>query len=316
MSEKYIFQIETSHLCDLRCPECAIGGGVADRRKAFMTYEEYKIVASKIQNYASYIFLHIWGEPLLNPDIFKIIRLTSSFSRCHISTNGMCMTDTMAEDLILSGVSDVLVSIDGMTDEIYSKYRVGGDVNKAISALKMLHSYNLKHGQRVRIVPQFIVFKHNQHEMEMFRNLCRELGLLPTFKAPYIRNVLEFQVADDPQYTRPRYSDISQLKVAMTGCKSFMNGCFILVDGSVVACCSDYNGETLFGNIFKQELAEIRNSDEFKKFENKIKSGDIPKFCLDNCMSWSLESKYMTYIGSNNDSVINKMMKKICSMFK
>lgn len=62
-----IFSIETMLGCDLRCPECATGGGMITRSKGFMTFDQFKIIANKIRHYCKYLYLHLWGEPLLNP---------------------------------------------------------------------------------------------------------------------------------------------------------------------------------------------------------------------------------------------------------
>ncbi len=306
----YIFQIETCSMCNLACPECAIGGNVVNRKKQFMSFDNYKIIADKIKSHASYIYLHIWGEPLLNPDIFDIINYTSKFVRSNISTNGMCVSSDISDKLILSGVTDVIVSIDGVSNEVYSKYRVGGDVETAFNALRLLNDSNIRHGNNVRIIPQYIVFKHNQHEIDKFKSICNELKLNPYFKAPYLRNNDKFQVSDDPVYIRPSFKSVNKLMDAMANCKSFLGGRFILVDGTVVACCSDYNGTTCFGNILYQDFDDIYNSQKFKKFETQIFSGNIPSFCIDNCMSWSLDKRISTkkYNAiSFIESILNKL---------
>jgi len=281
-----VFTIETNLTCNLRCPECAIGGNLVNRAKGFMKFDQFRIIADKIQPFVKLCYLFNWGEPLLNPDIFKIIGHAASNFNAHIviSTNGLLLTETASQQLIDSGVSEVLVSIDGTSQEVYEKYRIGGNVEKALSSLKVLQRINLRRGDRVKITPQFIVFKHNQHEMRPFMEFCKSIGLSPFFKSPYIRNGSEFSDSDYPELRRKRYPDIQSLRHAMRGCRDPREVFTINMDGSVVVCCNDYDGTTAFGNIFGQSVKEIWNCEQSLKFRRAILRGNAPQFCIDNCM--------------------------------
>ena len=164
------FAIETVLGCNLRCVECAVGSELVQRKHGVMSYERYLAVMEKISAHASYIYLHLWGEPMLNPDIYAMIAHASRTCRTNISTNGVLMDDAAAKKLITSGVSEIIVSIDGMTQAVYEKYRRNGDVRKALSSLVHLVKYNRLYGDRVDISPQFIVFEHNRHQMREFIN--------------------------------------------------------------------------------------------------------------------------------------------------
>jgi surface carbohydrate biosynthesis protein len=283
------FMVETILGCNLHCPECAVGGNMIERKKGWMSFERFRLIADKIRPYCKYLYLHIWGEPLLNKDIFKIIAYASTFTRTNISTNGMLLTRETAEKLIASGVSDVIVSIDGVSQEVYEKYRVGGSAEKALGALKMLQECNQKAGCPITIIPQYVVFAHNQDEMEAFSDICRAIGLTPTFKAPYIRSGSRYANADDPAYTRSSYTDTASLKKAMTSCPSPVDVLTVLLDGSCVMCCYDHNCLTNYGNLFEQEVLEIWNSEAYLRDRWNIVQGNPPPFCLENCLHWTLE---------------------------
>ncbi len=286
------FSIETVLACDLQCPECAIGGDAIVRKKGFLDFEHFKIIAERIRPYAKYLYLHLWGEPMLNKDIIKIIQYASAICKTNISTNGISLSSEKAETLITSGVADIIVSIDGVTQDVYEKYRKGGDVKKAMSSLECLQHFNMKHGNKVHISPQFVVFEHNQHEMESFREYCKSLGLHATFKAPYIRRSDScLQYSDYPELQRKHYPDIISLRAIMSKCPNPQNVFTILLDGSVVICCHDFNKATCFGNIFEMDVLDIWNNPEYRKFRWNILTGNAPEFCLNNCLSYFLEQR-------------------------
>ena len=291
--EKYFpttFIIETALACNLKCPECAIGGGMIDsRNKGYLTFDRFKIIADKIKPYAKYLYMHLWGEPMLNKNIIKMIRYAAEFTSTNISTNATILTEEKIEELILSGVKNIIVSIDGTSQEVYEKYRVGGKAAVALKNLELLAYYNKKHLHKVNIIPQFIVFKHNQHEIESFKNICKSLELTPYFKSPYIRTQdSKLSYSDFKEYRRLDYPDMKSLKEAMSECINPRNVFSINIDGSTIICCHDYNSQTSFGNIFEHDVAEIWNSPSYRKFRWNIFNKLTPEFCLDNCMTYYL----------------------------
>lgn len=305
-----IFTVEIVLGCNLKCPECAIGGKKITRNQGVMTFEQFRVIADRIRPFAEYLYLHNWGEPFLNKDLFRIIKYASNFARTNISTNAQLITRTSARKLIRSGVSDILVSIDGMSTEVYEQYRCGGNLDKALDGLKWLVLYGKSYrSQLVRafrmlrrgigksrraaktsILPQFIVFQHNEHEMQAFEEFCHSLGLAPSFKAPYLRKGSSFCRANDSAYHRAEYQDLAHLLKAMTECSAPREAFTILLDGSVVACCYDHDGGLVFGNVFEQDVLEIWNSPDYRAFRKTVLTGAAPQFCIKNCLLYTLRS--------------------------
>lgn len=289
------FAIEVVLGCNLRCPECEIGNSHISRKKGMMTFTELKIIADKIKPFAKLVYLHLYGEPLLNKDIFLMIEYVSKFSSVNISTNGQLVNSEVAKKLILSGVTDIIVSIDGVTQDVYEKYRIGGDVVIAFNALKELVYYNQIYGNHVKILPQFIVFQHNEHQIDQFREICRSLGLKPFFKAPFIVNKSLFQRSSHHKYWREYFSNFEKYITALSkDCDSIRSVMTILLDGSIIPCCYDYQGAISFGNIFQQEVLEIWNNPTYYSFRYETYNGEISKFCTDNCLMFYYDEEYAT----------------------
>jgi MoaA/NifB/PqqE/SkfB family radical SAM enzyme len=278
------FTIETALGCNLRCVECAVGGGLIGRKHGMLSFDRFTLVADKVRPYCRYFYLHLWGEPMLNRDIFEIIGHASTFARTHISTNANTLDAESALRLITSGVADVIVSIDGFTQRTYEKYRRGGDVKKALRGLCLLQEFNRKTGGRVNIAPQFIVFEHNAHEMALFGEFCKSIGLAPVFKAPYLRKGSSLRNSGIAQFERQLSSCQETRKGMMRQCPNATGVFTMLLDGSVVACCYDHNRATCFGNIFESGVEDIWMSPDYVRFRTSILQGNPDQFCLDNCL--------------------------------
>lgn len=278
------FTLETVLGCNLRCPECAVGGGLVKRAYGQMSMNQYLTLAKKIRPHARYIYLHLWGEPLLNKDIFSMVRHSEEFARTNISTNANLLNPTNAKELIISNVTDIIVSIDGVTQPVYETYRRRGNVTKAIRGLVQLAQFNAQRTKPANIIPQFIVFKHNEHEANAFSQLCKEIGLSPSFKAPYLRPGSALKPTGHPKLTRISHTDPSIRVNAMRACPNARDVVTVLLDGRVVACCYDHNGVTSFGNLYEQNFDDIWNSHKYQDFRSNLLNGHPTPFCTQECL--------------------------------
>lgn len=278
------FTVETILGCQLSCRECAIGGGLVKRTHGVLSFLAFKKIARKIEPYCQYLYLHLWGEPLLNTDILQMIRYASTFTRTNISTNANNLDPELAEALIDSGVTDIIVSIDGMTQEVYEQYRQGGSLEKACHGLVLLQKFNARHDRKVNIAPQFLVFGHNQHQMTSFSEFCHANDLKPAFKAPYIRKDSVLSHSDHGQYVREKSTNPDLRRKNMTQCPNALDVFTIHRDGAVVCCCYDHNQTESFGNIFEQPVADIWEGTRFRQFRTGILKGNPPPFCMEHCL--------------------------------
>lgn len=278
------FTLETVLGCNLRCPECAVGGGLVKRPYGQMSMEQYLTLAEKIRPHAQYVYLHLWGEPLLNKDIFSMVRHAGEFARTNISTNANLLDPAKARELIQSGVTDIIVSIDGVTQPVYETYRRRGDVSKAIRGLVLLAQFNARRASPAHITPQFIVFEHNLAEKDAFAQLCAEIGLAPSFKAPYLRPGSALKATGLPGLTRAVAQDPAARAQAMRACPNVRDVMTVHLDGRAVACCYDHNGATGFGNLYTQSLEDIWNAPAYRDFRCGVREGRPDPFCARECL--------------------------------
>ena len=283
-----MFYVETVMACNLRCPECVIGTDNVKRTKQVMKLEDYEIISKKIEPYAKLVYLHKWGEPLMNKNIVKMITITSKYAHPHISTNGILIDKKKAEGLITSGLGTLIISIDGLTQNTYEKYRVGGEVKKVVENIKMLEKINSYYSNPVTILPQFIVFDHNYHEVEEFKQFCENINLKPVFKKPYIRFGI-VKESNDKKYRRIKYLNKEDHLNAISKCGHVTCVMTITVSGKLLLCAQDYNGEWPLGNILdkKTTVESLWNHPFYKSEREKIMNKCAPEICTNKCMIYN-----------------------------
>lgn len=178
LGKPYWLTLDPTNFCQLRCPFCPTGAERKVRAKAILRFEDYKKLIDELGPTLLHIDFMNWGEPLLHREIFEMVAYAKKFGiDTHISTNLNEFNEAMAEKMVLSGLDAVTLSIDGLTQETYAKYRVRGDYDKVIGNLKTLVRKKKELGRRhPYVIWQFLVFKHNEHEVERARAFGKELG--------------------------------------------------------------------------------------------------------------------------------------------
>lgn len=182
----YWVKIETSRVCNLNCPGCYAHGSEIDpsypdekKTKRFMALEEFKTVLDQVKRTAFAVQLYDEGEPLLNPEIFDIIRYArkSNVGTVISSNFSMVLKDNDFEELVHAGLDHIVIGIDGSTQEIYEQTRVGGNLERVIDNTKKLMETKKRLKQkRPSVEIQFVQKPFNMHEMTTVEALAHQLG--------------------------------------------------------------------------------------------------------------------------------------------
>lgn len=108
--------------CNLRCQHCYISAGDRSYRDE-LTTDEAKAFLSDIAQMGCPVVLFSGGEPLVRTDVYELAsHATEAGLRVVLSTNGILITEDVAERLAAAGVKYVGVSLDG-TKEVHDKFR-------------------------------------------------------------------------------------------------------------------------------------------------------------------------------------------------
>ena len=176
----YEWEVDTTNICQLKCPLCHTGLDNIHRAKGVMSFETYRKTVDEIKNYCVWLTLYSWGEPFLNKDIDEYIAYAHRARLATIiSTNlNKPLTTEMAEAVVRSGLDTMIVSLDGVTQEVYEQYRVAGCLDRVLDNLRLLVETKRRLGFETPYLEwQFIVMKQNEHQIEAARALAEEIGV-------------------------------------------------------------------------------------------------------------------------------------------
>lgn len=272
--------IEPTNICNLKCPLCPTGAGLIKRKKGFMTFNNFKKIIDETGDYIIHLRLWNWGEPLLNKEIFNMISYAKTKKIfVNLSTNSNFLTEEFAERLIDSGLDELIISLDGASEKTYNQYRKGGDFNKIINSLNFLIKEKKRLNKKFPYIKlQFIIMKHNEHEIQKIKSLSRELGVdelvfktvgvMDYFSKEDIRKYLPANKKYS-RYNMQRNDIVSKVKIK-NWCDFIWEEMVINWDGSVVPCCFDMNNLFVLGNAFSDKIKNIWNNKRYISLRKTI----------------------------------------------
>ena len=256
--------IEITNICNLNCNFCPS----TKRQLKYMSQKEFLHVISQVRSFTDYIYFHLMGEPLLNPELesfFEICKNTGL--QVNITTNGTLLrrsADILLNASALRKVSISLHSFEANDTQldmqeyladtidfakeasqkgIICELRLWNEQSEGINASNYLNSYILNAIERAINIDFSLQASLGQsHNIKLQDKLF--LQLAQKFEWPD----MDSEIIDEGVF-----------------CYGLRDQFGILVDGTVVPCCLDNEGNIPLGNIFNEPLSKILNAERAKK---------------------------------------------------
>ena len=263
--------VEITNICNMSCSFCH----GTKRKKEQMSLGEFARIVGNLRGVTEYLYLHVLGEPLTHPMLPTFIEYASACGfKVAITTNGTLL-DKRGDDLIKAGVYKINVSLHSFeaADEAKQEEYVRSCVSFADKASKAGVLTVLRLWNRTSECEIL-----NDKTVETIRE---QLGDGWTFGArgARIRDKLHLEYGDRFEWPDICGEDLGD-KVFCHGLGDHFG---ILVDGSVVPCCLDAEGDMVLGNIFKEDIRAILSSERALSikagFENKKGVEELCRKC-------------------------------------
>jgi len=269
-----ILTIEPTNICNLRCPLCVTGNGAMERANGRMDFDTYCRLIDEIGDRIMYIVLFQQGEPYINRRFNDFVAYAKR-RRIYVttSTNAHYLDPATAEATVQSGLDTMIVSVDGATQDSYEHYRVGGSLEKVKQGIRNLVAAKRRHRSKTPyIYMQFLLMRHNEHELRQMEFMAKELGVDRLLKKNIQVETLEEAHEWLPAKEKFRRYTVTENELTVKrggrgACPRPWLTTLVNWDGSVVPCCFDKNGHHTTG--------DLRNT---ASFEAVWKSGRYSQF--------------------------------------
>ncbi|MGL4373028.1 MAG: radical SAM/SPASM domain-containing protein [Turicibacter sp.] len=275
--------IEITNICNLSCEFCP----KTNRTLKFMQEEEFETIVKKVKPYTDHIYLHLMGEPLLNPNLKSFLDISHQQNlKVNLTTNGTLLPKV--KDILIASpaIRQINISLHSfeaneshLTLQSYVE-QVGAFVNEVIVNSSIIISIRL--------------WNMDSQELKGSNSLNQDIiDLLQEVLVPdvAIRESLEnkssLKLKPNLYLNMAEKFDWPDIELMQTYehvfCYGLRDQMGVLVDGTVVPCCLDSEGNIPLGNLFESDLGEIIESQRAKAiydgFSNRCAVEDLCKRC-------------------------------------
>lgn len=290
---------EPTTSCNLRCPECPSGKREFTRPTGMLQNDFFKSTIDELYKEISYLIFYFQGEPFLNPKFLDMVKYASAKNiYTATSTNAHYLTDAVAKQTVESGLSRLIISIDGTTQETYEQYRIGGDLKKVIEGAENIVKWKKElRSKTPHIIFQFLVVKPNEHQIKDVEVLAKKIGVDEVrFKTAqmydYVNgNKLIPTIEKYSRYKKQTDGTYTIKNEMLNHCWRLWHSTVITWDGLVVPCCFDKDAQHQLGNLKTESFKKMWQGNKYQNFRSAVLRSrseiDICKNCTEGTKVWA-----------------------------
>lgn len=269
--------IETTAICNLRCPACP--SRLLDRPRGKMSAELFRKIIDEIAAEApdTEIYPAYMGEALGHPRLFEDLAYAvgKGIRTIILNTNAMLLNEVACAKLVAGGILRVIISIDGHSAETYEARRVGGKYEKVVENTLRLLGMVRKAGSPLEVWVQLIVDEENGAEEKPFTAFWLAEGA---------------NVKVRPQLTwggRVGGRLLSTVTLERVPCAWLMRQIVVTWNGHVALCDADHEAKLHLGDITRQSIKEVWDG-PFRRLQEAHMAGDFSHPLCAGCEDWKV----------------------------
>jgi len=248
--------IEPVSACNLRCIMCFQIDESFTSDSNFMGMIDLNlfksIIDQAVEGGTKAITLASRGEPTLHPKLGEMLEYCSGkFFELKINTNGTRLNDKLIHQILKSGVTDMVFSIDSYTKNEYETIRVKGIFETVLNNVKRFKEIREEFYPNSLCATRVSGVKVDaKQDPDGFKDFWKE----------YVDHVVMVEMENRwDTYHNPK--DI----MATGACNYLWERMYVWYDGICNPCDADYKSELSIGTIKNQSIQEIWNGEKFTK---------------------------------------------------
>jgi len=264
--------LENTGKCNLKCPMCPREH--VDYPALDFDFDLFKHIVDEIMDRTELVFPWGLGEPLINPDIFRMIRYCKDAGLCTVvSTNATLLNEERGRLLIESGLDHLILAFDGTTPEVYEKYRRNAKFDKVRENILRFLALKQQLKSEIFVVMQMVRLPENAHQVKDYHRMWE------------IEGVNEVRIKEDETvFPDVALEERANHRRQRHPCYQLWQGpAHVNYQGDFRPCCHMYNTDPV-GNVRDHSIYELWNSEAMQALRAAHLDGDLAQYpdCL-NC---------------------------------
>lgn len=263
----FLLYIDPSSACNFRCQFCPTGHkGLINKSgysRGVMSFDLFKKIIRDLGEFEQPIKvlrMNKIGEPFLNKDLSKMVafaKKSGSVECIDLATNGSLFSRESLSQLVEAGLDRLNISLEGVNREQYLEHaKVDIDFDKLVDNVMWLYDNKGNCEVTIKIPGNYLTDMQRKEFLNTFGNYCdlifieNIVPIWPLFDVEKRANITVKEM--EGQYKQPlEPKDI---------CTYIFYAAVLNADGSVSACCPDWDQKLIIGDVRAESFKSIWNS--------------------------------------------------------
>ena len=253
----FILQIENTNLCNARCIMCP--HVIMKSKGKIMSFENFKTILDNVMKDYKIKRLIItgFGEPFVDKNLLEKIRYSNERYpnlKIDLYTNASILNEKTIDEILKTKIARITFSING-TEKNYKKIMGLSYENTKKNVLYFLNEKKkLKNSLLTNV--SLMILKENEEDVKRFMEFWGPLSDSVRVYAPSNWAGQLGSIEKRADFGGKRWP-----------CSALWFNITVDVDGNLVMCCRDYESKIKFGNLIKEDVKKIRESEKYKKLQ-------------------------------------------------
>jgi radical SAM protein with 4Fe4S-binding SPASM domain len=251
---------------------------IMKRNKGVMSLENFEIIVDKVLSYypgIEIVTITGFGEPTTDKTLLqKIEYLNKRYPNIKIDlfTNGGLLTKDLSEEILKKNIRRINFSINSLE----KNYKKITGLDYPLVKENFLHFAQRKKELKKKfplINCSLMILKENKRDVEEFIDFWSSYGdSVMTYLPLEWAGNKKIDPADKPPF-----------KKKMWACLPIWKNITVDATGDVIMCCQDYESKVKFGNLLKEPVEKIMNSQKYNQIRKMHKNGNFSMEVCRNC---------------------------------
>ena len=295
-----IIDIEFTNLCNFHCLMCPTGAGTVKRPKGFMTEETFQRILQEAAPHNTALRFARWGEPTIHPKWLDFLtEATKQGLLLHVNTNGQLLSIREMQKLVGMPLASIKFSFQGVDRKSYREVRNKDFFEELLEQIKLL--YIVRGNKPLPFIHVSSTITYETPEMvKVFRSrtepICDKVTVGRTIMSHV--NLADLLAAQGElganKISKCELETIKKLKSEesvvkqLVRCPEVFDKLSIDWDGTVSACCIDYDRKMSLGNLDEHSLQELWKSPKMDHYRTNLAKMNHHMFELcQNCYDFA-----------------------------
>ena len=214
--------------------------------------------------------LYLMNEPMLDPELPERVAYVSARIKkpqyVKVTSHGGLLTERMARGLLDSGLSKLKISLQSLNPRTYRDL-VGLRLARTLNNIDRLLTLKSRGGYKLPRLEIVVVDSIRTHdEIANIRRYCQarkiKLYIEPVENRAGQQNLQNLVIG-------------SQKLKSFSWCRRLMEQIYILYDGRMVQCCSDWEQRSVVGNLVNKNLVDIWYGEPYIELRRRFADGNV-----------------------------------------